>query len=104
MLKTLGYNVLSAFNGESALQKVDDYDGNIDIVITDVVMPKMSGKELVSHLKPKYGDIKILFMSGYTDDEITHDGILDKGVNFLQKPFTEHQLASKIYSILGKKV
>jgi YesN/AraC family two-component response regulator len=71
-------------------------------MLADVVMPGMSGSELAKLLKPLYPEIKILYMSGYTDNAIVHHGVLEKGVNYIQKPFTTEGLARKVREVLDK--
>jgi DNA-binding NtrC family response regulator len=72
----------------------------IDLVLTDVVMPNMSGRELADRLEECRPGIKVLFMSGYTDDAIMHHRVLDKGTEFIQKPFSPDQLAAKVRDVL----
>lgn len=103
MLEGLGYVVLTADRPSEALKIAEKYPGNIDLVFTDVVMPEMTGKEmagLIQSLQPK---TKILYMSGYTANVIAHNGILDEGINFLQKPYSRNELAQKIRDILDSK-
>jgi len=109
MVETLGYEVLSASTPEEAIQIAESYTinmtegdrrGRIDLLITDVVMPEMNGKDLVQKISSISPSIRSLFMSGYTANVIAHHGILDKGVNFIQKPFSINDLASKIREIL----
>jgi two-component system, cell cycle sensor histidine kinase and response regulator CckA len=76
----------------------------IDLMITDVVMPLRSGKELASRMAEKHPGIRVLFMSGYTDDSIVHHGVLDPGVQFLEKPFTYNSLTKKVGDILDGHV
>jgi len=100
-LRTLGYTVLTASNGVAALGLKHQRDvGHIDLLFTDVVMPHMSGKELSDRIHAIYPDTKILFTSAYTENAIVHQGVLDKGVMLLQKPFTPSALAHKIRNIL----
>ena len=101
VLKQRGYKVLEAENGEDALKVSEAHDGLIDLLITDVVMPKMSGKETVERLQPLYPQMKVIYMSGYTDDAIVHHGVLASGLNFLEKPFTLEGLARKVREILN---
>ncbi len=72
----------------------------IDLLVTDMVMPEMNGKELANELNKIYPETKIIFTSGYTDNHIVQSGNLDKGINFIQKPFSEQTLAKKIRSVL----
>jgi PAS domain S-box-containing protein len=100
MLEHLGYVVLSAGKPSEAIHIIQESSNNIHLVITDVVMPEMNGRELVDQLKRIKPEIKHLFMSGYTANIIAHQGVLDKGVNFIQKPFTLKDLAIKIRKVL----
>ncbi len=77
-----------------------DAAGGIDLLLTDVVMPGMSGRELAQHLTREYPALKVLYMSGYTADVIAHRGILEQGVHFLSKPITRDELARKLREIL----
>ena len=99
-LDSLGYRTINAENGLEALKIVQEGMFNIDLLITDVIMPEMGGKELAQKLKQAIPHIKTIFSSGYTDDHIVHSGILDEGVNFLQKPFSIQSLAKKVRSVL----
>jgi two-component system, cell cycle sensor histidine kinase and response regulator CckA len=104
VLDNLGYEVLSASNGQDALNVARDHHGStIRLVVTDVIMPLMSGKVMAEWLKATYPDVKILFTSGYTDDAITHHGVLDAGVEFLPKPYTLATLAHKVRKLLDEK-
>ena len=100
MLKQLGYTVLSADSPIKALQLTEEYPGIIHLLITDVVMPSMSGRDLQLRLCALRPSIKCLFVSGYTTDVIAHQGILDEGVQFLQKPFAIKTLATKVRETL----
>jgi CheY-like chemotaxis protein len=102
-LETLGYRVLQASNGQEALGVSRAYDGNIDVVVSDVVMPIMGGPALVQHLRLERPHMKVLFVSGYTDDAIVRQGVLEPGVEFLQKPFPLATLARRIRDILGPR-
>lgn len=100
-LKIFGYTLLQAENGEKALQIYEqNSEKPIHLVITDIVMPRMSGHELVKQLSKKIPDIKLLYISGYTDNTIVHHGMLDKGLPFLQKPFTPNVIAEKVREVL----
>jgi two-component system cell cycle sensor histidine kinase/response regulator CckA len=96
MLKSLGNNVLTAITPGEAIRKASEYDGNIQILVTDVIMPEMNGRELAKNLLQIYPDMKRVFMSGYTSDVIAHKGVLDDGVYFIQKPFSIRQLSMKV--------
>ncbi|HXI62073.1 MAG TPA: GAF domain-containing protein, partial [Pyrinomonadaceae bacterium] len=100
ILEGYGYSVLAAPDGSAGLSLGQEFPGRIDLVLTDVIMPQMGGKELVDQLKSLRPDSKILFMSGFTDDAIIHHGVLDDGVFFLQKPFTTECLAAKVREVL----
>ncbi|MBW2030245.1 MAG: PAS domain S-box protein [Deltaproteobacteria bacterium] len=100
MLSELGYKVSLAANGEEALLLMEKKGLKPDLVITDVVMPDMSGKELVDRLRETHPDLKVLYMSGYTDNAIVHHGVLDPGIHFVQKPFTLDDLAEKVQAAL----
>jgi PAS domain S-box-containing protein len=101
VLKARGYTVLLAADGQEALETLQRHTGAIDLLITDVVMPRMSGRELVEHVVPRRPDTKVLYISGYTDDAVVRHGMLDEGVMFLQKPFTPGGLARKVREILN---
>ncbi len=100
MLEGYGYRTIIAENGREAMEIVKTHDGPIDLLITDVVMPGMSGRDLVEQLQGKIPGIKVLYMSGYTGNAIAHHGVLDKNVNFIQKPFTRESLAKKVRQVL----
>jgi two-component system, cell cycle sensor histidine kinase and response regulator CckA len=101
-LRRHGYKVLSAQSPSDALALCEKYGDTIDLLITDVVMPGMNGKELKDKVELKYPDIKVLFMSGYPADIVAHRGVLEEGVEFLQKPFSQIILAKKIREVLNK--
>jgi two-component system, cell cycle sensor histidine kinase and response regulator CckA len=101
MLKKLGYKVLSAGTPSAAICLAEEHSGAIDLLITDVIMPGMNGRELSDQLNDLYPNIKTLFMSGYTADVIAHHGVLDKDVSFIQKPFSKKELAVKIRKVLN---
>jgi CheY-like chemotaxis protein len=103
LLRRLGYTVLTAANGVEALSlKHERTSGHVDLLFTDVVMPHMSGKELADRVRALYPQTKILFTSAYTENAIVHQGVLDKGVDLLQKPFTPSALAHKLREIMDK--
>ncbi len=99
-----GYRVLTAKNGEDALRIGKEYEGQIDLLLTDVVMPMMNGKETAKRLQPLFPQMKVIYMSGYTDDAIVHFGVLEPGINFLQKPFSPEPLAIKVREVLDKQI
>jgi len=100
ILSRLGYEVTIAANGDEALLLVEGKDIKPDLVLTDVVMPGMSGSELVERLRKKQPDIKVLYMSGYTDNAIVRQGVLDAGTPFIQKPFTIQGISEKVRAVL----
>jgi two-component system, cell cycle sensor histidine kinase and response regulator CckA len=101
ILRKRGYQVLEARDGRNALDIAREYDGDISLLVTDVIMPHMGGRELSERLAEIRPDIKILFMSGYTDDQLLQRGVLQSGSgNFLEKPFTPDALASKVREVL----
>ncbi len=101
-LSKLGYQVTLGADGNEALRLCEEKSLKPDLVITDVIMPGMSGSMLVQQLRRTQPDIKVLYMSGYTDDAIAHHGVLDKGVHFIQKPFPLENLATKVRELLWK--
>jgi hypothetical protein len=100
VLQRNGYQMLVARDGQEALQLSAGHDGPIHLLLTDVVMSRMSGRELVQRLCPLRPEMRVLFMSGYTDDSIVKQGMLEGGAAFLQKPFTVQTLARKVRDIL----
>jgi PAS domain S-box-containing protein len=100
ILENLGYRVLSAESADRCIALVNDHQGSIDLLITDVVMPGKNGRELLDLLRNSMPDLRVLFMSGYTSDVIGHHGVLDDGEAFIQKPFTRQLLAEKVRSVL----
>jgi two-component system, cell cycle sensor histidine kinase and response regulator CckA len=103
LLVGYGYNVLEAAGGEEGLAVCKQQDETIHLLITDVIMPGMSGPELADKLMALHSEMKLLYISGYTDDTIVHHGILDSDINFLQKPFKPEGLARKVREVLDKK-
>ena len=103
VLRNYGYRVIVAENGEDALRVSEEYEGPIHLLLTDVVMPRMGGKELTERLQPLYSRMKVIYMSGYTDNAIVHHGVLAPGVNFLEKPFTLEGLGRKVRKALGSE-
>jgi CheY-like chemotaxis protein len=99
-LGTIGYRVLQAVDGVQALEIAAAHKGPIHMLITDVVMPRLSGRELASRLAAERRDLKVLFISGYTDDSVFRHGVLEGGVAFLQKPFNLKALAKKIREVV----
>ncbi|MHC1728882.1 MAG: PAS domain-containing protein [Syntrophobacteraceae bacterium] len=100
ILQRLGYTVLTASTPGKAIQTVTEYSGDIQLLITDVVMPEMNGRVLAEQLSSIKSGLKCLFMSGYTSDAIAHHGILDEGVHFIQKPFSVKEIAERVRETL----
>lgn len=100
VLKSRGYTVLAAQHGGDALQLAGRPGQRIDLVLTDIVMPAMSGRELVEALRMERPSVRVLYMSGYTDDEIVRGGLLDPSTSFIQKPFTAENLAVQVRKVL----
>ncbi len=102
ILENLGYTVLATPTPGNAIQLVREHPGELHLLITDVVMPGMNGRELAEQLGAIRPNLKRLYMSGYTADLIAHRGILDEGVNFIQKPFGNDELAAKVRQVLDQ--
>jgi len=103
MLRKLGYQVLAAGTPSEAIELAKKHEGQIHLAITDVVMPEMNGRELAERLQALSLGLEILFMSGYPADVIARRGVLEAGVNFLQKPFSVHDLATKVREVLQEQ-
>jgi two-component system, cell cycle sensor histidine kinase and response regulator CckA len=101
ILEKSGYHVHEARNAADALLQSERHPRTIDLLLTDVVMPQMSGPELAKRLAVARPDMKVLSMSGYTDDSIVRHGVLEAHVAFLQKPITPDSLARRVRDVLG---
>ncbi|NLI82957.1 MAG: response regulator [Deltaproteobacteria bacterium] len=102
MLRELGYTVLAAGSPGAAIQRAEMQDGPIHLMISDVIMPEMNGRELKRRLETVFPSLKCLFVSGYTANVIAHHGVLDEGIHFLQKPFSIQELAVKVREVLDE--
>ncbi len=100
VLEKHGYTLLLAATGRDGVQLAEQHGSPIDLLVTDVVMPEMGGRELAQRLTARQPGLKVLYLSGYTDDAIVHHGVLDAGVAFLQKPFKPDELVRKIREVL----
>jgi CheY-like chemotaxis protein len=101
MLERLGYTVIGAATPGEAIRLARENTGRIDLLMTDVVMPEMNGRDLAENILSIYPGIKRLFMSGYTANVIAHHGVLDAGVHFIQKPFSRKDLAARVREAIG---
>jgi signal transduction histidine kinase len=102
ILSGLGYRVMHAGNGDEAIELARDHGERIDLLMTDVVMPGMSGRELANRLACLHPETRMLFTSGYTDNAIVHHGVLDEGVSFIGKPYSHSALARKVREVLDQ--
>jgi DNA-binding NtrC family response regulator len=100
ILQRNGYTVLDALDGKSALEQAAAHGGPIHLLLTDVVMPDMSGRQLAEQIREQRPEMRVLFVSGYTDDAIIRHGILEPGIAFMQKPFSPDALARKVREVL----
>lgn len=100
VLKANGYRVLVAPNGRDAERVAGQHEGPIHLLVTDVVMPELNGREVAERLAAARAGLRVLYLSGYTDDAIVHHGVLEPGVAFLQKAFTPAVLARKAREVL----
>lgn len=101
-LKMQGYKVLEVSSGKEAISVCEQFEDIIHLLLTDVVMPEMSGSEVAEQIKLIRPDIKVLYISGYTEDAIVHHGVLDDGIEFLEKPFTPDSISRKVREVLDK--
>jgi CheY-like chemotaxis protein len=101
-LREKGYTVVEAVNGEEGLRLARQHDGKIDLVLADVVMPVMGGKEMADALRTSRPDTKVLFTSGYTEDALGHHGVLRPGIKFLSKPYVTAALVRKVREVLDE--
>jgi DNA-binding response OmpR family regulator len=101
MLRIQGYQVLEANDGFEAVRLAQELDGPLNLLLTDVIMPRINGKDLADKLKESRPNLKVLFMSGYSDEMIARHGVLEPGVALIEKPFDSHSLAHKVRQVLG---
>ncbi|BCO08865.1 hypothetical protein GF1_12410 [Desulfolithobacter dissulfuricans] len=102
-LESLGYKVYQASNGRIALDLIHSGECKFDLILTDLIMPEMNGKELVEQVKKILPESKVIYVSGYTDNHIVHNGLLEEGVKFLHKPYSVDSLAKIIRQVLDQK-
>ncbi len=95
-----GYQVITAVDGRDAVEVATAHAGRIDLIVTDVVMPQMLGKEAAERIQALYPTVRVLFMSGYTGGVLDTQGVLESGVNLIEKPFTEASLLAKLREII----
>ena len=103
VLKKQGYKVLTAENGIEGIAMLDQHNGPVHLLLTDVIMPEMNGKRLFEQISHTYSEVKVLYMSGYTDNVIAHYGVIDPGVHFIQKPFNVKDLTAKVREVLDQE-
>lgn len=100
VLERSGYTVLSAASGDDAVALLDAHVGPVHLLVSDVVMPGMGGRALAQHVKARYPDVRVLYMSGYPDESIVHHGVLEAGTHFIEKPFMPRALTQKVRHVL----
>ena len=104
VLESAGYTVLTASGGGEAVPAAERHREIIHLLLTDVVMPRMSGRELATHLRAVRPQLRVLYMSGYTDNAIVHHGVLDAGTHFIGKPFSAADITRKVREVLDTQV
>ena len=102
-LQSKGYDVLSATSATKALEVAGAHAGPIHLLVTDVIMPGLNGRQLAEALQSVRPDVGVLYVSGYTSDVIAHHGVLDEGVEFLEKPFNSTELLVRVREVLDKE-
>jgi two-component system, cell cycle sensor histidine kinase and response regulator CckA len=102
MLERLGYAVVTAGSPGEAMRIAEGHPGPLHLLLTDIVMPEMNGRELADRLSGFHPGLRRLYMSGYTSNVIAHHGVLEEGVNFINKPFSMKELADKIREVLDE--
>ena len=101
ILEQMGFNVLATYSPNEALRIAAEHPGEIQVLMTDVIMPEMNGQELAGRLVKEYPGIRCLFVSGYTTDVFSPEGVLEQGVHFLQKPYTKNDLEKMLQKVLS---
>jgi PAS domain S-box-containing protein len=101
VLKDAGYRVIEATNAEEAVSRAESHSGPLHLLISDVIMPRMTGRQLAAHVTAKRPGCKVLYMSGYTPEALGHQGLSDPGTHFIEKPFTMNALLRKVRDVLG---
>jgi CheY-like chemotaxis protein len=104
ILSSAGYTVITAVNGADAMCLLETHNGDIELVLTDVIMPKMNGAELAKEMARVWPGTQVLFMSGYSGDAIVHKGILEPGTEFIGKPFKAADLTRKVRQVLDSHI
>jgi len=99
-LVSLGYDVSKAHNGRKALELIKNDYQKFDLIITDLIMPELNGKEFIDKVKQFFPEVKAIYVSGYTDNHIVNNGLLEKGVNFIHKPYSIKTLAATVRKVL----
>jgi DNA-binding NtrC family response regulator len=102
ILRMQGFKVLEASNPNAAFSTCNQHEGPIHLMITDVVMPDMNGPDLAKRIISQYPEMKVLYMSGYVKNFISYQGILEEGIEYIQKPFTVNDLAKKVREVLDQ--
>jgi len=103
VLRKAGYSILEARSGEDALRIAGLYEGPIHLLVTDVVMPGMGGRQVADRLTATRPETRVLYVSGYTENAIVHQGVLEAGIDFLEKPFTPQALEQRVAEVLGRE-
>jgi DNA-binding response OmpR family regulator len=103
ILQSLGYDVITASNPGEAVRLVKEFKAEIHLLMTDVIMPGMNGRDLADRLMTLKKGMRCLFMSGYTSDIVANQGVLSEGVSFIQKPFSQKELAAKIRDVFNEE-
>jgi CheY-like chemotaxis protein len=101
-LSAYGYRVLSAADAPQAIALAESHTGPLHVLLTDVVLPGMNGREIAERIQASRPEIAVLFTSGYTDDVIAHKGVIDRGVSYIPKPYTVEQIAAKVREVIKK--